>query len=94
MKPLSKLKLLRTLKPGRSVTLKQTAEVLERLAIVVRAEAKAGRPVRLPGFGVFVLGVRKGRIIRNPMTKQLQHIAATKTVQFRASKQTKAAVMR
>lgn len=94
MKRISKLKLLQTLKPGSNVTLKQVEEVLERLAIVVRAEAKAGRPVRLPGFGTFVLGVRKGRIIRNPQTKQLQHIPATKTVLFRAARDTKAAVSR
>lgn len=94
MKALSKTKLIRALKPCRAVTLEQTAAVLDLLASLVVMETKAGRPVRLPGFGVFVLGLRKGRIIRNPVTKELQHIPATKTVLFRAAKATKARVAR
>ena len=91
---LTQLELLRTLRPSSAVTIKQTHEVLRRLAIVVRAEAKEGRPVRLAGFGTFVLTTRAGRTIRNPATKQLQTISATRSVGFRATRATKAAVVR
>lgn len=91
---LTHLELLRMLRPSSAVTIKQTHEVLRRLALVVRGETKEGRPVRLAGFGTFVLTTRKGRTIRNPVSKQLQVISATRSVGFRATKATKAAVYR
>lgn len=73
---------------------KQVGKLLRQLSLVVVDEARAGRKVLLPDLGVFRLGHRAGRVIRNPSTKELQTLPALKTLSFRASKSVKAAVAR
>lgn len=68
--------------------------VLVALRELIVEQARLGNVVKVPGFGSFSLATRKGRIIRNPVTKELQHIPATKTVGFRAVKAVKQAVSR
>ena len=72
---------------------KQVDTVLRHFTRVVPEAAKSGR-VPLPGLGTFVLGTRKGRIVRNPVTKELQHLPASRTLSFRAARVAKERVSR
>lgn len=49
----------------------------------------AGDRVTIPELGTFRRRLSKGRIIRNPQTKELQSLPASVTLAFKASKHAK-----
>ena len=53
---------------------------------------ETGDPVKVPGFGNFILRDKKARIGRNPKTKEEYPIEARRVVSFRTSNILKAAV--
>lgn len=74
-----------------------TAVEVSRVLILLRniiPEAARKAPVRLPDLGTFRVRTSKGRVIRNPQTKELQHLPASKTLSFKASKHAKRLVAR
>jgi DNA-binding protein HU-beta len=78
---------------GEAVITKSAAEETLNAFIdtVTSAVAKDGA-VQLIGFGSFSMGERAARSGRNPKTGEALHIAASKTVKFRAGKAFKDAV--
>ncbi len=72
----------------------EARRVLDALKALVVEQARLDKTVKVPGFGSFTLATRKGRIVRNPATRELQHIPATKSVAFRAVGEVKKAVAR
>jgi DNA-binding protein HU-beta len=54
---------------------------------------KSGDKVQLVGFGIFEVRERAARTGRNPKTKEVINIPATKTPQFKAGKALKDAVV-
>ncbi len=73
------------------LTKKQTNAVLDSLIGLAYKEAKKG--FTIPGLGKFVVGDRKARMGRNPLTGEAIKIAAKKTLKFRVAKQAKDAVL-
>lgn len=67
--------------------------VLFNLVRLVPTAAKTG-PVRVAGLGTFRVRTRKGRRIRNPVTKELQHLPASVTLGFSPAKVAKVRVAR
>lgn len=51
-------------------------------------------PLRLPDLGTFKVQTRKGRVIRNPITKELMTVPAVKSLGFKAAKHAKRLVSR
>ncbi len=50
---------------------------------LIKEAARKGEPVKISGFGVFVIRKRKGRIGHNPKTGQKVNISALKILKFR-----------
>ena len=59
--------------------------------VIVR-ELEVGEPVKVPGFGNFILRDKKARIGRNPITKEEYPINERRVVSFRTSNMLKEAV--
>lgn len=62
-----------------------TAVVNAALDCIIDALA-AGEKVQLPGFGTFEVKQRNARTCRNPQTKELVEVPASKTPAFKAGK--------
>jgi len=50
---------------------------------LIREASRKGEPVKISGFGVFVIKKRKGRIGHNPKTGQKVNISPLKILKFR-----------
>lgn len=50
---------------------------------LIKEAARRDEPVKISGFGVFVIRKRKGRIGHNPKTGQKVNISALKILKFR-----------
>lgn len=68
-----------------SITNAQAAGVVETLMETIARALKKGERVSLVRFGTFSLGMRAGRIGRNPSTRTAIKIASRRIVKFRAS---------
>jgi len=67
------------------ISLVEAEKVLKTVLRVVATYAARGS-VRLPKFGTFSVRTRKGRTVRNPRTKELMQLPATKVLHFRPAK--------
>ncbi|MBU6506430.1 MAG: HU family DNA-binding protein [Alphaproteobacteria bacterium] len=74
------------------LTKKQTAEVLEGLVGLIRANLKKGVRIRIGGLGILRVRNRPARMGRNPKTGEPIQIKASKKVAFRAAKDLKEAI--
>ncbi len=77
-----------------SFTGSQARRFLEDFFELICRELERGNPVKLPGFGAFVLRQKPVRPGRNPKTGQEVAIAARRVVTFRPSAQLKSAMAR
>ena len=59
---------------------------------VVIKQLESGDPVKIPGFGNFILRDKNARIGRNPKTKEEYPIDARRVVSFRTSNILKSAI--
>ncbi len=72
---------------------KKNANVFVDVFVDVMSEAlAAGEKVMLPNFGTFEVRMRKGKDCKNPRTKEVIHVEASKAVVFKPSKTLKTAV--
>jgi DNA-binding protein HU-beta len=71
---------------------RQASEILEGLFDVLAKNLKKGAKIRVPGFGIFVVGKRAARMGRNPATGEPIKIKASKKVRFRPAKELKESV--
>lgn len=86
--------LVASLAESSRLTKVQVDALLYHFVRVVPEACVRGRRLLVPGLGVFAVRTRKGRRIRNPVTKELQVLPAVKTLGFRAAKAAKARVAR
>ena len=70
----------------------QAKDALEAFLDCVTETARAGREVRIVGFGAFVPVERPAGLARNPRTGAQVKRAATKTVRFRPGESLKSAL--
>jgi DNA-binding protein HU-beta len=70
----------------------QAKDALEAVLDSVTASLKAGKEVRLVGFGSFVPVERKAGTARNPRTGETVKRAASKTARFRVGEGLKSAL--
>lgn len=61
---------------------------------LIKEAARKGEPVRISGFGVFVIKKRKGRIGHNPKTGHKVNISPLKILKFRPANTLKKKVAR
>lgn len=64
------------------LTKAETERIIDSTLDTISDELKAGKKVRLVGFGNFVVRTRKGRIGRNPQTGEKITIGSTKGPAF------------
>ncbi len=65
---------------------KDAEKAVKAFADVVTAELKKGEKVQLVGFGTFEVATREARQGRNPATKKVITIPASKAPKFKAGK--------
>jgi DNA-binding protein HU-beta len=64
------------------LTKKDSEKFVNAFIEVVYECAKKSEPIRIPRFGVFKVLERKERVARNPRTKELVKVPATKVLRF------------
>lgn len=69
----------------RSLTQKEARAVIS-VAFTCIALWARDEKVRIPHFGTFSVRTRKRRTVRNPQTKELMQLPATKVLHFRPAK--------
>lgn len=85
-KPLTYAQLLTSMSGSTGLSKADINQALREIGVLIGVELRVGRVVRLPGLGVFVRRLRKGRRIRHPETRELMQLPAMTTVGFRPSK--------
>lgn len=70
----------------------EAAKFIEDFFEVIIRALESGEPVKIPGFGNFILRDKNPRIGRNPKTKEEFPIAARRVVSFRTSSMLKSAI--
>jgi DNA-binding protein HU-beta len=70
-----------------NITKIQANAVIDSLIGIVSKSLRAGEPVKLVGFGTFLITKRKARKARNPKTNEIIMAKAKKTVRFRAGRE-------
>lgn len=77
---------IRHIATKRGLTQKQARAVLADFFAVAADGVKYDGRFSVPGVGVFRATQRKGRNVRNPITKELMVLPLTKSVRFRPAK--------
>jgi DNA-binding protein HU-beta len=90
-KPLTKSQIAAHIADKVEISKKQAVQVLDLLAQMACANAKAG--FTLPGLGKVVVVNRKARMGRNPQTGETIKIPAKKSLKFRFAKGAKDAIL-
>lgn len=70
----------------------EAAKFVEDFFEIIIKSLESGDPVKVPGFGNFILRDKKARIGRNPKTKEEYPIEERRVVSFRTSNILKAAI--
>lgn len=69
---------------GKDTTEKQARQAVETVFETLQSSLVAGDPLRLPGFGTWVVRERPARKGRNPQTGEPIRVKATRIVSWRA----------
>lgn len=77
--------MIRTLAAKSRLSMVDVGRVMNLFRQLVPEAVRAG-PLRLPDLGTFRAKTRKGRVIRNPATKELMTLSARTTLGFKSSK--------
>jgi len=88
-KPMTKADLINKMAKDADVSKVAAKAVLESFVDVCRQEIKAGRPLRVPGLGTFLLKKSAARKGVNPATGAPLKIKAKKRMAFKMSSQVK-----
>ena len=83
---MNKTELVAAMAEQAGLSKKDAEKALAAFTNVVTDELKKGGKVQLVGFGTFEVSVRKAREGRNPQTKEVMKIAASKSPAFSAGK--------
>jgi len=83
---MNKTELVAAMADKAGISKKDAEKALAAFTETVAAELKADGKVQLVGFGTFEVATRKAREGRNPATKQVIKIAASKAPKFKAGK--------
>ena len=89
---MNKTELITEMVSQTNLSRKDVETVLNSFIEVVTSELKKGERIQLVGFGTFEVAERAARIGRNPATKEIIEIAASKDPKFKAGKALKDAV--
>lgn len=89
---MNKTELIAAIAEQAEISKKDAEKALAAFTGVVTNELKNGGKVQLVGFGTFEISERKAREGRNPQTKQVMRIAASRAPKFKAGKALKDAV--
>jgi nucleoid DNA-binding protein len=74
------------------ITKKQAGEIFDELFSFVIDQLESGERVSIPRFGSFVVGERRARNGRNPVTGKQFKIASARVVRFRAGSDLKSSL--
>ena len=85
MTTLTKSNLIQKVMDSSSLKRIDATKFVEDFFEVIIKSLEAGDPVKVPGFGNFILRDKKARIGRNPKTKKEYPIDARRVVSFRTS---------
>ena len=83
---MNKTELVAAMAEQAGLSKKDAEKALAAFTNVVTEELKKGGKVQLVGFGTFEVSVRKAREGRNPQTKEVMKIEASKAPKFKAGK--------
>ena len=83
---MNKTELVAAIAEQAEISKKDAEKALKAFTDVVADEMKKGGKVQLVGFGTFEVAERKAREGRNPATKEVIKIAASKAPKFKAGK--------
>ncbi len=86
---MNKMELVAEVAKRAGLTKKQAAGAVDAVFGAIKDALKAGKSVRLIGFGTFTVRQRAARKGRNPRTRAVINIPARKVPVFRASNQLK-----
>ena len=89
---MNKAELITAISVGSGLSKKDSEKALTAFVEAVTKSLAAGDKVQLVGFGIFDVKARAARTGRNPKTKEVIEIPATKTPVFKAGKALKDAV--
>lgn len=89
---MNKTELIAAIAEQAEISKKDAEKALAAFTGVVTSELKKGGKVQLVGFGTFEISERSAREGRNPQTKQVMQIPASKAPKFKAGKALKDAV--
>ena len=89
---MNKTELVAAMAEKAGLTKKDAEAALSAFVNVVADELKKGEKVQLVGFGTFEVAERAAREGRNPKTKEVMPIPASKAPKFKAGKALKDAV--
>ena len=89
---MNKTELISAIAANSGLSKKDSEKALSATVDVITNALIAGDKVQLVGFGIFDIKDRAARIGRNPKTKEVINIPATRTPQFKAGKALKDAV--
>jgi len=90
--PMNKTELVAAMVNQTNLAKKDVEAVLNSFMEVVTKELQDGEKVQLVGFGTFEVAERAARTGRNPSTKEVIEIPASKAPKFKAGKALKDAV--
>ncbi len=83
---MNKTELVAAMADKAGISKKDAEKALAAFVDTVSAELKDGGKVQLVGFGTFEVATRQAREGRNPATKEIIKIAASKAPKFKAGK--------
>ena len=89
---MNKTELVAAIAEQAEISKKDAEKALKAFTDVVTDEIKKGGKVQLVGFGTFEVAERKAREGRNPATKEIITIPASKAPKFKAGKALKDAL--
>ena len=89
---MNKTELVAAIAEQAEISKKDAEKALKAFTDVVVEELKKGEKVQLVGFGTFEVSERKAREGRNPATKEIIKIEASKAPKFKAGKALKDAL--
>ena len=90
---MNKTELISAIAANSGLSKKDSEKALTATVDAITKALVAGEKVQLVGFGIFDVKDRAARTGRNPKTKEVINIPATKTPQFKAGKALKDSVV-
>ena len=83
---MNKTELVAVVAEKSGITKKDAERVVSATFETIAAQLMKGEKVQISGFGIFEVKAREARVGRNPRTKEIMEIPATRSPAFKASK--------